>query len=344
MERTKRILGAVNRSAGASGFLRDLFLKEYDRYDGMVNNESAVMTANRQLTTEGREPLYVIYPVDGLAIADWPLGFIDRGDQEKADLFAKFQQFLLSDEVQQELLGLGRRTELGINPINADPAIFNPDWGIDINRAIVPITPPSAEVILEALTLYQTVLRKPSFTVYCLDFSGSMDGKGEKQLKEGMTVLLEPDQASRYLLQTGANDITIVIPFDSNVMAEWRIEGNDPAVLRDLLAKVNETQTDGGTNIYSPVIAALDAMESVNLETYSPAVILLTDGRSNEGSWGELEARLAEESPGNVPVYSILFGDASEDQLERIADATFGRVFDGRSDLIGALRQARGYN
>ena len=38
VERTKRILGAVNRSAGASGFLRDLFLKQYDAYDGMFNN------------------------------------------------------------------------------------------------------------------------------------------------------------------------------------------------------------------------------------------------------------------------------------------------------------------
>jgi len=344
VERTKRILGAVNRSAGASGFLRDLFLSEYDAYDGMVNNESAIINANRQLTTEGRELLYVIYPVDGLAIADWPLGFIDRGDKAKADLFTKFQQYLLSDEVKQELLKAGRRAGMAINPTDADPTIFNPDWGIDLTRTIVPIKPPSAEVILEALTLYQTVLRKPSFTVFCLDFSGSMEGKGEDQLKEGMGVLLDPDQSSRYLLQTGANDITIVLPFNDALMARWKIEGNDPAGLRELLTWVSETETDGGTNIYDPVIAALDEMESVNLETYSPAVILLTDGQSNAGSWRDLEARMAEASPVKVPVYAILFGDASRDQLDQIADATSGKVFDGRSNLINVLRQVKGYN
>jgi Ca-activated chloride channel family protein len=49
-------------------------------------------------------------------------------------------------------------------------------------------------------------------------------------------------------------------------------------------------------------------------------------------------------SSGAVPVYGILFGRASEDQLVQMAEATSGRVFDGRDDLIGALRDAKGNN
>ena len=70
----------------------------------------------------------------------------------------------------------------------------------------------------------------------------------------------------------------------------------------------------------------------------------MTDGRSNEDSFDDLKERLAQESLATVPVYGILFGDASEDQLARIAEATSGRVFDGRDDLIGALRDAKGNN
>lgn len=342
-EKTARILNKVDRTAGASGFLRDLFLEQYDAYDGMVNNESAVITANMQLVAEGREPLYVIYPVDGLAIADWPLGFVDHGDQAKADLFAKFQSYMLSDEIQKELLAEGRRVGLGVNPVGADPAVFNPEWGIDLDRVIEPITLPPADVIMEALTLYQTVLRKPSFTVYLLDFSGSMDGDGERDLTSAMRALLEPDQAARYLLQPSARDVTIVIPFNDKVIDIWRAEGNDPEVLRGLLASITAQEADGGTDIYEPILAALDAM-GAELEGYAPAIILMSDGRSMEGSFSDVEERLNGVPGQQIPVYAILFGNSSTEQLTVITEATSGRIFDGTTGLIDAFRQAKGYN
>ena len=343
-EKTKRILNSVDRSAGASGFLRDLFLQQYDLYDGMVNNESAVITANQQLTAEGRDPLYAIYPVDGLAIADWPLGYLDRGDAAKSALFDKLQAYLLSAEVQGELLVEGRRTGLGLSPVGADPAVFNPDWGIDLDRVITPITMPPADVVREALVLYQTAFRKPSFTVFCLDYSGSMHGDGERDLESAMRLLLDPDQASRYLLQRSPGDVTVVIPFSGDVEDVWRTDGNDPAALRELLARITAHDSGGGTNIYDPVVAGLDAMAGIDLEDYSPAIILMTDGQSNDGEFADVETRLAQPVPGPVPVYAILFGDASEDQLAEITGATAGRIFDGQSDLIDAFRQAMGYN
>jgi Ca-activated chloride channel homolog len=345
VERTKHLLGLVDRSAGASGFLRDLFLQQYDTFDGMVNNESAVITANQQLTAEGREPLYVIYPVDGLAIADWPLGFVDHGDTAKAEFFARFQAHLLSEEVQKELLSQGRRVGLGLNPTGADPAVFNPDWGIDLDLVIQPIRLPSADVIREALLLYQTEFRKPSFTVYCLDYSGSMDGDGERELEDAMAILLQPEQAARYLLQPSSGDVTVVIPFDDSPIARWRTTGNDPGALRGLLDKVKTQGTGGGTAIYDCVISALNEMEPASLEGYEPAIVLMTDGKSNHGAdLADLQERLGQTALGTVPVYGILFGDASADELNKISEATSGRVFDGRDDLIGALRDAKGNN
>jgi Ca-activated chloride channel family protein len=344
VEPTKRILNLVDRTAGASGFLANLFLQQYEAFDGMVNNESAIITANQQLTSEGKDPLYVIYPVDGLAIADWPLGYINRGDATKADFFTKLQDFLLSEEVQQDLLAVGRRTGLGLNPVGADPEVFNPAWGIDLGRVIEPITLPTADVIEEALILYQTEFRKPSFTIYCLDYSGSMAGDGEGELEAAMGVLLDPDQASLYLIQPSSGDVTIVLPFNHDVIDQWRTDGNDPTTLRVLLAKVTAQGTGGNTNIYGCAIAALDAMAAADLQGYAPAIILMTDGQSNQGDFDDLDRRLGWESPGVIPIYGILFGDASEEQLNQIAEATSGRVFDGQSDLIGAMRDARANN
>ncbi len=208
---------------------------------------------------------------------------------------------------------------------------------------IDPITIPPPDVIMEALTLYQTAQRKPSFTVYLLDYSGSMHGDGARDMKAAMGAILDPAQAAQYLLQPSAQDITIVIPFDNEVIDQWRVDGSDPADLRALLAQVTDEDPGGGTNIYDPVIAALDAM-GTGLDGYAPAIILMTDGQSEDGSSGDVEERLETATGQPVPIYSILFGDASEEQVTELADATSGRVFDGRTDLIDAFRQAKGYN
>ena len=79
----KKFLGSVNRSAGSSGFLKDLMVERYDLLDAMVNYEAMMIEANQALVAQGREPLYAIYPVDGLTIADSPLAFVNKGEADK---------------------------------------------------------------------------------------------------------------------------------------------------------------------------------------------------------------------------------------------------------------------
>jgi Ca-activated chloride channel family protein len=46
----------------------------------------------------------------------------------------------------------------------------------------------------------------------------------------------------------------------------------------------------------------------------------------------------------DVPVFSIMFGNANETQLKQLAEYTNARVFDGRTNLIDAFRSVKGYN
>ena len=39
-----------------------------------------------------------------------------------------------------------------------------------------------------------------------------------------------------------------------------------------------------------------------------------------------------------------MFGSAFEDELQDIADLTNGKVFDGKTDLLKAFKEVRGYN
>ncbi len=347
-QKIKRILGAVDRSSGSSGWLKDLFLAHYDSFDAMVNYEAIVIEANQDLVHKHREPLYAVYPVDGLAIADSPLGYVDKGDKEKEDAFLKLQEYLLNEKTQQGILRLGRRVGLvGLSPEGADPAVFNPDWGIDLKRTISPIRFPAEDVLRQALDLYQVAFRKPSCTVYALDFSGSMEGEGEQQLKQAMHTLLDQEQSKRYMLQPTADDITIVIPFDDHLLGEWSVRGNDPQKLQELYDKIDQCQGGGGTNIYGPVAQGLKLIQQTNgLERHFPAVILMTDGQSNEGSLEELQSAWSKLGlpAGRIPVFAITFGSADEQQLKSISDTFSGKIFDGKKDLVQAFREAKGYN
>ena len=66
----------------------------------------------------------------------------------------------------------------------------------------------------------------------------------------------------------------------------------------------------------------------------------MTDGRSNRGSFDDFAELLPQTTSEFVPVYSIEFGDASMEELERIAEATNGDIYDGSDGLIQAMRDA----
>jgi len=344
-EQVKRMLSRVDRSSGSSGWLMESLVDHYDRYQAMFNYEAMIIEANQALIKKGREPLYVIYPSDGMMIADSPLGYIDKGDPKKLEAFEKFQAYLLSEAVQDQIQALGRRTGLvGMGLKAADKTVFNPDWGIDIDRIISPIPTPRAEVIRLALDLYQTTLRKPSLTAYVIDVSGSMEGDGIQNLKAAMSTLLDPVQARRYMLQASPRDLHIIVPFNSEPLPAKIAHGNDPDTLADLTAFVNRLTPKGGTDIYQATVAAMGLIQRTqNLENYFPAVILMTDGRS-EGNIDQLR-HAVDRLPGGVdiPVFSITFGDADESQLKAISEITYGRVFQG-TNLVAAFRKAKGYN
>src|ERR1700740_2965842 len=95
---------------------------------------------NQALTQSGQEPLYAVYPVDGLAIADCPLYYVDRKDEKKHGFIKGLQQYLKSPAVQQQIMRLGWRVgDAGLGTAEADAAVFNSDWGVDTKRVIQPI-------------------------------------------------------------------------------------------------------------------------------------------------------------------------------------------------------------
>ena len=335
----RELLSGVERSSGSSDWLKDMFLE--GDYDAMVNYECLIIDANQQLEEEGKEPLYVVYPYDGLSIADSPLGYVDHGDAEKEEAFLAVQEYLLSDKAQAEIEATGRRINAGgVSKENQD--VFNSDWGIDTERILSPIQMPEAAVLTEALNVYQTSFKKPSLNIYCLDFSGSMSGTGEEQLKEAMAQILLQENARKNFLQANAGEVNEVVFFDDTILDVQAAADDSDEALAELNQKVADFQIAGGTDIYRAAAEALEIASGYDLTNYTPAIILMTDGRSNynysnfEEVWNRYEE--------DIPIFSITFGDADPSQLEELAKISGGRVFDGTKDLTAAFRSVKGYN
>jgi Ca-activated chloride channel homolog len=336
------LLQGVERSAGSSGWLADLYVQSAQAgttYDAMWNYEAILKETNDKLRAMGKEPLYAVYPADGVAIADSPLGFVDHSrGPEVEKFFTDLIDFLQSKPIAQRIADTGRRIPLHPD-ITSKP---EPDWNFDPTRLVTAIRMPEAPVIRQALILYQEALRKPSLSALCLDFSGSMQGAGEQQLQAAMAFVLTPKTASEVLVQWSPDDRIIVIPFDTTARTTFEGTGK-PGDQSLLLSEVAKEQAGGGTDMYACARSALARFEQApDVGRYLPAIVIMTDGRSQGDATRFLDDW--HQAPMRVPVFGITFGDADPDQLEALAETTGGRVFDGKGDLAGAFRSARGYN
>ncbi len=341
-EGIKSLLSGIDRSSGSSEWLKTLFLQ--GDFDAMVNYESLIITTDQELVKAGKEPLYAVYPVDGLAISDSPLGYVSgtKEDEESEKAFLELQNYLSDPTVQSEIQKTGRRTGYeGVSEENK--SVFNPEWGFKPDRILSPIKTPQAEVIFRALELYQTQFRKPSLNIYCLDYSGSMSGEGNRQLEEAMKELLIQENAKKNLLQASAGEENVIIFFDDNIMKIVKASGNG-AETENLYREVESMSPEGGTDIYGAAVKALETGAGYDLSKYTPAVILMTDGRHNGGGNMQKLKNFYNSMVVKIPVFSIMFGDADEKELTEISKLTGGRVFDGRRDLIDAFRKVKGYN
>ena len=326
----------VERVSGDENFLKEMFINN-DKYEAVIADESSLININKALTDKGKEELYLLYPTDGVAVNDSTFGFISN-EPAKEEMFLKIQNYLLSDEGQKMLLNVGRRTWYGGVSASAPENIFRKEWGIDTTKYLSVTKFPSKNVISKAISLYIEIIRKPTHVVFCLDYSGSMYGNGIEELKNAMTYILGED-AKKDNLQFSKKDKITIIPFESNVGTPFSATGDNAF---ELITKIANYKTGGLTNLYGAIEKGLGILKDEE-DTYTKTIIAMTDGAVNVGSFYDLSSYYKRLNK-DIPVYSITFGNALEDELEDIASLTNAKVFDGKINLLNAFKEVRGYN
>lgn len=337
----KDFFKGVERVSGDEEYLEEMYLN--GEYDAMIDYESSLINLNQKLVKNKKEPLYLVYPVDGVAINDMPFGYIsnDVNDTNKKEQFKLIQSYLRSDEAIEKMENLGYRSWYGGIKVDTDEKTFNKEWGIDTSKYLSDMKYPSKSVITKAINLYINAIRKPTHVVFCLDTSGSMSGSGLQELNDAMSYILDPSKSGKDNLQFSDGDKISIITFNHNVDEVFETRyGNDTSLL---VSEISNLRANGGTNIYSPSIKALKILKDENTNEFTRTVILMTDGQSNNGTYSELETYY-NKNKLDIPIYSITFGDSSERELLGIADLTNAKVFDGKTDLLRAFREVRSYN
>ena len=336
----KNFFSGVERVSGDEDYLKEIYLN--GEYDALISYESDLINLNKELEEKKEEPLYLIYPIDGVAINDMPFAYInnDAKDDITKDKFLKLQNYLRSDEVVNKMEKMGYRSWYGGIKANTDSKTFNKDWGIDTNKYLKDMKYPSKKVITTAINLYIEELRKKTHVVFCLDTSGSMMGDGIIELKEAMSYILDYKTASLDNLQFSRYDKISVITFNNKVDKIFNTKFGSET--EEIIAEIENLNPYGGTNIYDSSISSLEILKNESDE-YTKTVILMTDGISNNGMFYDLK-NYYNQNKLNIPIYAITFGEADESQLRQIASLTNAKIFNGKTGLKQAFKEVRSYN
>lgn len=327
-----------------------------DTYNTYVLYEATAIQINKELVSRGLTPMHIYYMVDATVGTKFPLVF--TGGPETKEAYAKFLGCIRSDGASKMLQAIGYRTSLlGMSLPNADPAVFNPQWGVDTTSERDLMDYPAASVATYALNLFQTVFKPKVRAAFCFDDSGSMYSNGGKgQLADAAGVLFDQNQAKSHGLQIGPDDAYTVFIFDSQNHNMGTAYGTDPNSVTTMAKTVKNAAFGGGTAMFDCVRDAIDflvgnpggAFYDPNYPAYDPtnyvyAVYVMTDGETNQG-WGKGNfENYYNALPLNerIRVFGVGFGSVNMKRgpfVDMIA-LTGGLLKDGRDNLIESLKQ-----
>ncbi|MFN8465074.1 MAG: VWA domain-containing protein [Caldilineaceae bacterium] len=340
-EALRRFFSGQALTAGSSGWLADAYVADQDRLDGMINYESVLLNLNQGNTLH--EKLYLVYPKEGIITADYPLLLINPDKREQYD---KLVAYLRSPKMQQKLMETTLRRP--VDPQIKLSSVFPQQLLLELPF------PDNAAVIDQLLYGYLDEQRIPAHTVYVLDVSGSMEGSRINDLKAALTGLTGVDQSLTGQFARFRNrERVTMLPFSSEVYGQTDFDVDNTSqqspAMDAIRSYVADLTTGGGTAIYSALASAYQQVEQAYAQDpkryYS--IVLMSDGEYNNGITPDEFAAFYHGLPPElqqVPVFTILFGGANEEEMQSIANLTGGRMFDAQAEPLSTIfKQIRGY-
>ncbi|GAA2839706.1 vWA domain-containing protein [Crossiella cryophila] len=310
-------------TAQSTPALTEEYVKRQGEVDAIVSYESVLLSL--QTTGKLKEPLELIYPRDGIVLADYPLLLLDN---DKRAAYDRLTEWLRSERVQR--LIMERTARRPIDPALSRTEQLRPEIGNSL------YFPDRQEVVDTLLAAYDRATSGAGRqVVFVLDFSASMAGSRIEALRAAFKELSGAGGFDRF----HRGETITVLRFAGQVLEEKTVTVSGPGDL-DTVNRLLATEELGkGTAIWS----ALDhAYRTVKGEA---SIVLMTDGENNAGISLADFLRNREHAPEgkSVRTYAIRFGTADPVELTRAAQATGGRMVDAaQTSLLAAVKEIRG--
>lgn len=315
-----------------------------DKYDGMINYEHFLINKNKELIANKEDPLYLIYPNEGVFLADLPFAYFDKKDRKTEEIFKQLQSYLLSEEIQLKLQESGRRTGYGGVMANSNKKVFNPEWGIDITKQLLVQKYPSKQVIDRSLKLCETDLKKPTYIVFCIDCCSRFHWEIYRTV-EAIEYILSVDKISEHHIQFSAEDKISILAYDAKIIKTWeRLTPTQPLEIIKILKDLPDEDLWSDDKTYIPLTNAYDLACKADVNFYSPAIIVIPNYYSKFNQENEFKKELQSKKK-NVPVYVANFTDFTRDiglEFENpIKNLTTGQMYEKQEGLVQLLQKIK---
>lgn len=312
-------------ASGSSGWLMEAYDMDASAVDGVFNYESLI------LQDQG---LVEVIPQDGVITADYPLTLLAGRGEDAEAAYRALVDYLRRDDVQRRI---AEETFRRTDATTADDAV----------AAFEIPFPNRLETVEALLSSWVSDVRKPANMVFQIDTSGSMEGARIDALKAALVSLTDTGaDGTTSLLTFQPRETVHFVEFGSEVKSEKDLEVAADGDLSEVRSYVEGLSTAGNTAIYRTLQHSLELAAQSRSGDNVTSVVLFSDGENTDypslaefSSWYEA-------TPGvqGIPVYAILFGEASRAEMEQLAELTGGRVFDAADgDLTSAFKEIRGY-
>jgi len=289
-----------------------------------------------------RVPLVAIYPKEGTIFSDNPFFTLDASwvTPEQKEGAKAFQDFVQQPENQQKVLQYNFRPG---NPTVAIGAPITSDNGVDPDQPQTLLQVPTPPVMVNLLDRWAEQ-RKGARVMLVIDVSGSMKEKAGKDTNETKLDLAK-SAAIAALDDFKADDQVGLRVFSTNLgtgnqsFLDLVPIGPMSANKADLRSEIDGLFPTNGTPLYEVAQSSFETMVAGYDPARINAVVLLTDGRNDDGNASDdsrqLDATIASlrsQSQGElgkpVRLFTIGYGsDADLSVLKQLAEATNAQAY-----------------
>ena len=333
---TAKFLSEIERSVVHYGSSTGFFGKKMFA-NGPSYMSAAVLYENMVIEAANSEkalpfPIVAIYPREGTFWSDHPAGIVEREwvTPEHREATKVYFAFLLALDQQKKAMALGFR------PAAAEIALtapFDAAHGVNPREPQTTLEVPTVETMDAIIRLWKDNKKRSNVTLV-MDVSGSMnENRRIENARFGASQLID--------LLSDADSFRLM-PFNQKVFPSApaaQLGKSRSKALRDCASLM----ADGGTALYDAISKAYQdqlAAAQQHPDEIS-AIVVLTDG-ADVNSTLKLEGLLQQirfdSESHNIRVFTIGYDSGGQkDALQKIADATQARFFDGKPENIRAV-------